>query len=530
MNISTISSFVLFTFLVAVISWWKTRRKGTETTTGLFFANRKNNFWVVGGALFLSNISANQLIGENESIYINNMSVIAWGISSVAAMLLVAEFFLPVYFRTGAMTIPDFLGKRYDASTKRLVSLVFLASYIVNLLPAVLYGGAVAFTGMFDFLDPLNLTYWQNIWVVVWVIGIIGSLYSILGGLRAITISDSVLSIGLLITGIAFPYFGFKYLGNDSWKDGLQLVLSGHKEHLNAIGGAGDEIPFSTIFTGMFIINLYYWGMEQYIVQQAMTAKNLSHSQKGMALACVGKLLCPFLINVPGILGVHLYESLPNTAAVFPSVVKDTLPAVMTGLTAAVVLGAAITTFNAGLNSSSTLFILNLYKPWMKSRNKKVTERMLVRNGKRFEIAISLLAMCCAPFIMFVKTGFYTYLQQLTGMFCVPVFTIIFIGFVTKKVPPGAAKTGIVFFIISYLICNFILDVSLHYLHLLGILFVLTSACMLLSVRWFPEHHYTEKIKKGVDISPWKHRHWASIALLLGMILVFAFFSKAGIA
>ncbi|RAV28019.1 solute:sodium symporter family transporter [Sinomicrobium soli] len=530
MDVSTVLSFVLFTFLVALVSWWKTRKKNTETTTGLFFASRKNNFWVVGGALFLSNISANQFIGENESIYINNMSVIAWGVSSVAAMLLVAEFFLPVYFRTGAMTIPDFLGKRYDASTKRLVSLVFLVSYIVNLLPAVLYGGAVAFTGMFDFLDFLNLTYWQNIWIVVWVIGLIGTLYSILGGLRAITISDSVLSIGLLIIGVAFPYFGFRYLGNDSWTEGLQLVLTTHKEHLDSIGGAGDEIPFGTIFTGMFIINLYYWGMEQYIVQQAMTAKNLSHSQKGMALACVGKLLCPFLINIPGIIGVHLYDNLSYTAAVFPLVVKDTLPAVMTGLTAAVVLGAAITTFNAGLNSSSTLFILNLYKPWMKLRNRKVTESMLVRNGKRFEIAISLLAMCCAPFIMFVNTGFYTYLQQLTGMFCVPVFTIIFIGFVTRKVPPGAAKTGLVFFIVAYLICNFILDIPLHYLHLLGILFVLTSVCMLLSVRWFPEHHYRETIRKDVDISPWKYRHWAAITLLLGMVLVFAFFSAAGIA
>jgi len=530
MNVSAISSFVLFTLLVALISWWKSRRKGTGTTTGLFFANRKNNFWVVGGALFLSNISANQLIGENESIYINNMSVMAWGISSVAAMLLVAEFFLPVYFRTGAMTIPDFLGKRYNASTKRLVSLVFLASYIVNLLPAVLYGGAVAFTGMFEFLAPLNLTYRERIWIAVWAIGLIGSLYSILGGLRAITISDGVLSIGLLITGIAFPYFGFKYLGGDSWKDGLQLVLSNHKEHLNSIGGPGDEIPFGTIFTGMFVINLYYWGMEQYIVQQAMTAKNLAHSQKGMALACVGKLLCPFLINIPGILGVHLYNSLPNTAAVFPLVVKDTLPAVMTGLTAAVVLGAAITTFNAGLNSSSTLFTLNLYKPWMKSRNRTVTEQMLVRSGKRFEIAISLLAMCCAPFIMFVNTGFYTYLQQLTGMFCVPVFTIIFIGFITRKVPPGAAKAGIVFFIISYITCNFILDIPLHYLHLLGILFVLTSTCMLLSVRWFPPHHYEEKIEKEVDTIPWKNRYWAAIALLLGMVFVFAFFSPVGIA
>ncbi|MDQ8015283.1 MAG: solute:sodium symporter family transporter, partial [Flavobacterium nitrogenifigens] len=203
MNILSIVSFLLITGLVAVISAIKTRKKKVQTTSGLFFADHNNNFFIVGGALLLSNISANQFIGENESIYTNNMSVMAWGVSSVLAMLLVAEFFLPIYFRTGAMTIPDYLGKRYDQSTKRLVSIIFLCSYIVNLLPAVLYGGAVALTGMFNFLDPLQLTYWKNIWVMVWLIGLTGCAYSVLGGLRAISISDTVLSVGLLTIGIA---------------------------------------------------------------------------------------------------------------------------------------------------------------------------------------------------------------------------------------------------------------------------------------------------------------------------------------
>lgn len=530
MGSTTIISFLLFTGLVAVISYIKTRSKSQQTTSSHFFADRKNNFWVVGGALLLSNISANQFIGENESIYINNMSVIAWGVSSVLAMLLTAEFFLPIYFRTGAMTIPDFLGKRYDASTRRLVSVVFLCSYLVNLLPSVLYGGAVAFTGMFNFLEPMHLTYWQNIWIMVWAIGLIGTIYSVLGGLRAITISDTVLSLGLLTIGVAIPYFGLKYLGHGNWYVGLQQVLSTKKEHLTAIGKAGDEVPFDTIFTGMFIMNLYYWGMEQYIVQQALSAKSLSHSQKGMALACVGKLLCPFLINIPGLIGVHLYESLPNTAEVFPLVVKDTLPQFMNGLTAAVVLGAAITTFNAGLNSSSTLFVLNLYKPWLEKKNKEVNEKQLVLTGKRFEIGVALMAMFSAPFIIFANSGFYTYLQQLAGMFCVPVFTIVFIGFISKKVPPQAAKIGIVFFILCYILFNYILNIQLHYLHMLGILFLLTSACMFLVTKLYPDFNYIEIKPVTVSLTPWKNRYWAFALLLIGMVALFALFSHLGIA
>jgi SSS family solute:Na+ symporter len=530
MGFTTIASFLLFTGLVAFISWIKTRKKLQQTTDAHFFADRKNNFWVVGGALLLSNISANQFIGENESIYMNNMSVIAWGVASVLAMLITAEFFLPIYLRTGAMTIPDFLGKRYDASTRRLVSLVFLGSYLVNLLPSVLYGGAVAFTGMFNFLEPLHLTYWQNIWIMVWVIGLVGTVYSVLGGLRAITISDTILSLGLVTIGIAIPYFGFKYLGHGDWVAGMQEVLSHKKEHLNAIGGPRDEVPFDTIFTGMFIINLYYWGMEQYIVQQALSAKSLSHSQKGMALAAVGKLLCPFLINIPGLIGVHLFANLPNTAEVFPLVVKNVLPQFMTGLTAAVVLGAAITTFNAGLNSSSTLFTLNLYKPWREKSGKAATEKQLVRTGKRFEIAISLMAMLAAPFIIFAKSGFYTYLQQLSGMFCVPVFTIVLIGFFTKKVPPQAAKAGIIFFISSYIIFNYVLTVQIHYLHMLAILFVLTTLCMFAVTRFYPGFSYTEIKFDTVPLAPWRGRLYAYLLLLAGMVAIFILFSKNGIA
>lgn len=523
-------SFIGFTGIVALISYIKTKKETTKTTTGHFFANRKNNFWVIGGALFLTNVSANQFIGENESIFINNMSVISWGVSSVFAMLLVSEFMLPIYFKTGALTIPDFLEQRYDASTKRLVSLIFLLSYIVNLLPSALYGGAVAFIGMLGIFDSMGISYWLQIWITVWIIGIIGAAYTILGGLRAITISDTVLSLGLLIIGISFPYFGFKFLGDGDWMVGFQNVLGSNREHLNSIGGPNDEVPFATIFTGMLIMNLNYWGMEQYIVQQALTAKNLAHSQKGMALACVGKLLSPFLINIPGIISIFLYSDLVNTAEVFPRVVNDTLPALLTGLTAAVVFGAAITTFNAGLTSSSTLFVLNFYKPLQQSKGKNISEKQLVRSSKQFEIIVSIIAMLAAPFIFFANTGFYTYLQQLAGMFSVPIFTIVLLGFVLKKSSPSAAKFGIVFFIITYFVSIYVMDLDIHFLHILAILFVLTSLFMILWSRLDKKVTIKKMAITNNENIPWKNRHWAGIVLITLMILVFLFFSPLGVA
>lgn len=523
-------SFIVITGSIALISYFSTSKKSTKTTEGLFLANRNNSFLVVGGALFLSNISANQFIGENESIFINNMSVIAWGVSSVLAMLLVAEFLLPLYFKTGTVTIPDFIESRYGRSTKNVVSMIFLLSYLVNLLPSALYGGSIACIGILGVFDDTSISYWGQIWITVWVIGCIGAAYSILGGLRAITVSDTVLSVGLLLIGLAIPFFGFKYIGGGDWLHGVTEVLNNNKEKLNSIGGPNDEVPFATIFTGMFIMNLYYWGMEQYIVQQALTAKNLAEGQKGMALACVGKLLSPFLINVPGIIGVFIYSDMINTAEVFPRVVNTTLPPILTGLTGAVVFGAALTTFNAGLTSSSTLFTLNIYKPWKVAKGKVISENELVRSSKRFEIVVSLLAMLGAPFILFAKTGFYTYLQQLAGMFSVPVFTIVLLGLILKKSSAQAANFGIIFFLFTYFISTYILDLGIHFLHTLFILFLPTSAFLVIWSFISPAKRNYELKVSQIEVTPWKLRYLAGFILFAGMIAVFLFFSPYGIA
>src|SRR5690606_38211129 len=224
-------SFIFFILAALTLSIYLSRkRKGSQTVAGFFLANRANGFILVGASLYLSNLSANQLIGENESVYINNMSVIGWGVSSVFAMLLVAEYFIPIYLKSGINTVPEFLEKRYDSGTKNLVSLVFLLGYLLNLLPTTLYGGALALDSLFDISGYIQIDYWQTIWILVWFIGLVGVIFTVLGGLSAITISDTILSVGLLILMVAIPYFGLKYLGDDSVYQGLKTVLSNKKE------------------------------------------------------------------------------------------------------------------------------------------------------------------------------------------------------------------------------------------------------------------------------------------------------------
>lgn len=531
MSTTALITFIIVTFLVGVISWFKTRKHKITTSAGLFLANRTLSFTAVGSALFFTNISAAEFVGSSESVYVNNMTVMAWGVSSVFAMLLVSEFVIPIYLKGAMSTTPDFLESRYDPGTKKLVSFLFLISYMVNLLPIVLYSGAVALNGLFHFSDIWGISYQSSIWILVWCIGVVGSLYSILGGLKAIVISDLVLGICMFSGALLLAYFGLSHIGKGDLQQGIQTILSSKTEHFNSIGTSTDAVPFSTIFTGMILMNLFYWGTEQVIVQQALASSDLKTSQKGIALACAGKLMGPLLFILPGIIAVHMYSKVRNTANVFSMVVSDVSPPVLTGFIAAVIFGAAITSFSPGLNSASTLFTLNLYKPLQEEKGIIVTEANLLRSSKRFEMFASLLAMFIAPLIIFSNDSFYTFMQKMNAAFSIPIFTIMFVGFVTKRVPPLAAKIGLAFCFTGYILTQIVFDTGIHFLHILAILFLVTTTIMLIIGKFLPMNTpYAAQNKQVVDIKPWKNRHWVNGLLLVIMIVLFLLFSKAGIA
>lgn len=342
-----------------------------------------------------------------------------------------------------------------------------------------------------------------------------------------------MLGICLLTSAFLLAYFGLQHIGNGDWKNGVNTILSSKTAHLNAIGNATDTVPFSTIFTGMLLINLFYWGTEQVIVQQALAARNLQASQKGIVLACVGKLLGPFIFLLPGIIAVHLYNPIyiQNTTEVFPRLISDVSPPVISGFIAAVVFGAAITAFSQALNSSTTLFILNFYKPYKQRKNQSFTDASLLKATKRFEVFASLLAMFVAPLIIFSSGGFYTYMQKANAVFSIPIFTIMFVGFVSRKIPPVAAKAGLIFCVCGYLLSQIVFDTSFHFLHVLALLFLLTVILMLVIGKLYPNKTIYSPLHRTADnLKPWKNRHVFYVFLLSAMILLFILFSKAGIA
>ena len=250
--------------LVALISWLKTRGE-VGSADGYFLAGRGLTGTFIAGSLLLTNLSAEQLIGLNGSAFAHNMSSMAWEVTAGVAMIVMALVFLPRYLKGGFSTLPEFLEQRYDAGVRRLSALLFLVGYGLITIPSVLYSGALAVLRLFDVPGLLAISHSSALLITIYVIGCVGGVYAVFGGLRAVAVSDTINGIGLLIVGTMVPLFGLHALGQGDVSAGITLLLAEYPEKLNAIGSTDDPTPFGTLFTGMILANLFYWGTNQYL-------------------------------------------------------------------------------------------------------------------------------------------------------------------------------------------------------------------------------------------------------------------------
>ena len=528
----TLSSFAGFTALVLGLSYYLTRKKDASSSEGYFLAGRGLTGWVIAASLLLTNLSTEQMVGLNGQGYMFNMSGMGYEIGASLALIIVAFFFLPRYLKKGYATIPDFVGDRYDGATKQFVNFLFLAGYVLILLPTVLYSGAIGMGGIFDIMGTFHLSPMMAIIVVVVAIGVLGCLYTIFGGLRIMAIADTLNGIGLIIGGMMVPLFALAYVGDGNILAGLTEVVKAHPEKFNAIGSATDPVPFATMFTGMFLVNLFYWGCNQTIIQRALASKNLKEGQKGLLLCAIFKLIGPIYLIIPGIVAFHIFQSTPLEVGdmAYPMLVNKVLPFYLIGFFAAVLFGAILSSFNAALNSTSTLFMLNVYKPLIKP---SATDEELVNKGKYVGILLAVFSMVVAPLIAKAPSGLFNYLQMVNGFYNVPIFTLIIFGMLNKTAPAWSAKVTLVFFMVGYGLTQLgVIKTDLHFLHILAILFAVSIAFMYLTGKLWPaKNRYDDgKDLNIVDNTPWNLGVTVSVAIVLCVFGVYILFSKLGIA
>lgn len=257
MNSLQILSFVGFTLLVAVITWWKVRKTDTGSQQGYFLAGRSLKAPVIAASLMLTNLSTEQLVGLSGQAYKSGMSVMGWEVTSAVTLIFLALIFLPRYLKRGIATIPDFLEERYDKTTRIIIDFCFLIATGVCFLPIVLYSGALALNSLFHVGESLQLSDGAAIWLLVILLGLAGILYAVIGGLRAMAVADSINGIGLVIGGLMVPVFGLIAMGKGSFMQGIEQLTTVHAEKLNSVGGPTDPLPIGAAFTGLILVNTF---------------------------------------------------------------------------------------------------------------------------------------------------------------------------------------------------------------------------------------------------------------------------------
>ena len=547
----SIITFIGFTALVAFIAWYATRKTDETTADGYYLAGRSLGAITIAGSLLLTNLSAEQIVGLNGAAFKEGLMVMAWETLAAIAIIFAAIFLLPKYMKSGITTIPEFIETRFDKQTKGLLSLLFLIAYAIVLLPTILYSGSIAFSTMFDLPTVFGISEWSVIWICVWSIGIIGIIYAIYGGLKAVAVSDLINAIGLLVGGLLIPVFGLLLIGDGSIADGLETLWNTNPEKFNMEGAVDSSIPFGTLFTGMMLAQVYYWGTNQSILQRVFAAKSLKEGQKGMMLAALIKFVIPIIVVVPGIIAFHIFgNELGNPDQAYPALVKKVLPTAFVGFFAAVLFGAVLSSFNSLLNSSATLFGFDLYKMYFK---KDATEQETVKAGKRFGLLVAAISMTIAPFIIYAPDGLFSYIQQSLGSLSVPILAVVVVGVFSKKVPAIGAKIvltiGVGLYLVSLLIleplfrnaaveealAQNITDASQlsiikaeaypHYLHVMGILFVFNLLVMFITSKIKPKKDaYIPKVTDSLDVTPWRYTIVFGIIiaiLVLGTYIIF---------
>ncbi len=220
----TVITFVGFTAFVAFYAWWRLRKDKLDSSDGYFLGGRSLTGIVIAGSMLLTNISTEHLIGMNGSSYKNGFIVIAWEVTSALALVVAALYFIPKYLRMGLTTIPEYLEKRFDKTTRSFIALFLVVSFVVTLLPIVLYTGAINLESIFNISEVLHVTKSEGLWITVVAIGVVGSLYAIFGGLKAVAVSDTVNGFGLLIGGLLVPVLALYNIGDGHIIDGLVKV------------------------------------------------------------------------------------------------------------------------------------------------------------------------------------------------------------------------------------------------------------------------------------------------------------------
>lgn len=456
------------TVLVGIATYLTIRRASHDgSKKDVFLAGGGLNWIFVAGAITLTNLSTDQLVGMNG----NQMALLAWWeIAGFAGLLILAFVFVPIYYRNNCTTVTELLEKRYGGrSIRTLISALFLFGNIFIYLPAVLYSGGTFMQALFG--DGMPILFFAALLAVV------AAAYTIFGGLRAVAVMDTYSGVGIL--GLALLIVVLALAAVD-W----DIVTGVPAERLTMIGGPESPIPFHTLFTGMIFIQIFYWSTNQNITQRAMAAPSVKEAQKGvMAAAAIRILIVPPVVVIPGIVAYKLFGDVGDAA--YGQLIATVLPPWLSGAFAAMVAAAVITTFSAVLNSSVALYSVDFHEQFAGQ----------VKDHWKLAALVSVLLTITSIMLVTVyidaanadpsEFSIINLLQQLNGLLSMPILSAFVAGLLFRNVEAPAAIGGVIWGVLLYGAFTFQLQpagiITLHYIDFMVVTLV-TSVIAALAV------------------------------------------------
>ena len=460
--------FVSYGVLIMSIGLWVSRdKKGHEKNSeDYFLAGKSLPWWAIGASLIAANISAEQFIGMSGSGFAIGLAIASYEWMAALTLLIVGKYFLPIFIEKGLYTIPEFIEKRFSTQLKTILALFWLALFVFVNLTAVLFLGAKA-------LDTIMGNGDGSLFMISIIgLGLFAASYSLWGGLSAVAWTDVVQVVLLIFGGMVTSIIGLQQLTPDGGiLDGLNHLVTVAPEKFSMIISKGEiitpdgkdawwDLPgIAVLVGGMWVANLYYWGFNQYIIQRTFAAKSLKEAQKGIAFAAFLKMILPFIVVLPGIIafvlnaspeGVLIPEMLdPSFKRPDGSIINDNaapwliqkfVPAGMKGLVLAALAAAIVSSLASMLNSTATIFTMDIYKPII---NKLATEKQMVNVG-RISAAIALvIAILIAPMLGNLGQAFQ-FIQEYTGIVSPGILAVFVTGLFWKKTKNKSAILGVI--------------------------------------------------------------------------------------
>ena len=489
-NLSTLDLVIVISWIVFMMAFgiWISITSKKDTANDYFLAAKSLPWWAVGGSLIAANISAEQFIGMSGSGYAVGFGIASYELMAAITLLIVAKYFLPIFLKKEIYTMPQFLESRFDHRVKTGLAIFWVLLFVFVNITAVLYLGSLALNKIIGI--PM-------IWAIIGL-AIYAATLSVTGGLKAVAMTDVVQVVALILGGLIASYMLLDAVGGGFFS-GLAALVEKAPEKFDMILDKSNpeymNLPgISVLIGGMWIANLYYWGTNQYIIQRSLASKSLQEAQEGTAAAAIVKVILPIIVVIPGIAAYVLGAEISKPDEAYPWVVSNYLGSGIKGIAVAALIAAIGGSVASIVNSSSTIFTLDIYKPLFmrksigsisasknpddKSQPLTAKEELeMVRVGKLASLVAILIGLFIAPSLGNLQQAFQ-YIQEYTGFVSPGIVAIFMLGLFWKKTSTTAAWVAVVLSVPLSLGFK-ILTPGIPFMDRMGLCFLLIAGIMI---------------------------------------------------